>query len=235
MNTYNFTLILDGPNVLDDEGALDRLYDNGSDDASIGQRAMGSNYEESPVQIAEFDREDETFSSAVISAIRDVERAGVGLTVHRVEPDDLVTASVIADRTDRTRESVRLLISGDRGPGGFPAPLAWVDAKTRLWRWSDVERWFAERLGETPTLGGAAQFIGILNAMLEARTQMTALSEIAAISREQSAHFEVSGEDLQEPQELIGESAAAPPPANRCHQASGQPPRHDATPTATAR
>ena len=209
MSTYNFTLILDGPIVIDDDEALDRLYESGCDDASIGVRAMGSSSEEAPVQIAEFDREDGTFSNAVISAIRDIEGAGLGLQVHRVEPDDLVTATVIAERTDRTRESIRLLISGDRGPGGFPAPLAWVDAKTRLWRWSDVERWFSEKLGETPTLGGAAQFIGLINATLEARDQMTALSEVAAKSREQHAHLEVSGSSLQELQELLGEKAEA--------------------------
>jgi hypothetical protein len=120
-----------------------------------------------------------------------------------------VSATVIAERTDRTRESVRLLISGDRGPGGFPAPLAWVDAKTRLWRWSDVERWLGDKMGEAPNLGGAAQFIGALNATLEARAQMMALSEVAARSREEDATLEVTPDALGEVQGLINESTEA--------------------------
>ena len=42
-----------------------------------------------------------------------------------------------------------MLVSGARGPGGFPNPVTDPRGRYRLWRWSDVERWCAEELGET--------------------------------------------------------------------------------------
>jgi hypothetical protein len=55
--------------------------------------------------------------------------------VIRVEPDELVTAAEIAQALGRSRESVRLLIFGKRGPGGFPAPASHLRSRGRLWRW----------------------------------------------------------------------------------------------------
>src|SRR4051812_45203237 len=129
---YSFTLLLDGPDVTS-ETVLDDLYEAGCDDAVFGARDAQ--------QYGEFDREGTSLAAAITSAIRDVESVA-GLRVIHVEPEEFVSATAIAQRTDRTRESVRLLIEGKRGPGAFPPPLAWVDAKTRLWRWSDVAEWF---------------------------------------------------------------------------------------------
>ncbi|MDX6299926.1 MAG: hypothetical protein QOF53_1140, partial [Nocardioidaceae bacterium] len=44
------------------------------------------------------------------------------LEVLHVDPDELVWASEIAERTGRTRQSVDQLIKAQRGPGGFPIP-----------------------------------------------------------------------------------------------------------------
>jgi len=69
-------------------------------------------------------------------------RAIPGGAVSSVEPDALVTASEIARRIGWTRESVRLLAEGARGPGGFPAAAAGSRGqRTRLWRWSEVASW----------------------------------------------------------------------------------------------
>jgi hypothetical protein len=97
------------------------------------------------------------------------------LRVMRVEPDELVSASASATRTGRSRESVRLLVEGKRGPGGFPAPVAWVDAKTRLWRWSDVARWMREAHGEAVSAADGAEFLAALNAALEVRARVPGL------------------------------------------------------------
>ena len=51
---------------------------------------------------------------------------------------DLVSVSDIAKRIGRTRESVRLLVDGKRGPGSFPAPVGVVGDGTRVWPWSVV-------------------------------------------------------------------------------------------------
>lgn len=48
--------------------------------------------------------------------------------------------------------SVRLLASGDRGPGDFPPPAARAEQRNRPWRWAEVAQWFTSRLGETVTL-----------------------------------------------------------------------------------
>ncbi len=40
------------------------------------------------------------------------------------QDDDWLAASEIAKRVGRTRQSIGLLVRGDRGPGGLPAPVA---------------------------------------------------------------------------------------------------------------
>jgi hypothetical protein len=59
----------------------------------------------------------------VLSAIHNAESADIGACVLWVtQDDDWLTASEIAKRVGRTRQSIGLLVRGDRGPGGFPAP-----------------------------------------------------------------------------------------------------------------
>ncbi len=128
MIEHTFTLILSGPV---DERIAD-LFEAGCDDATFG--------EVDGVAYADFDREADSFIEAVVSAIRAISSVP-GLRVRRLEPDDLVTAADIAQRLGRTRESVRLLISGQRGAGDFPAPVSHTQRRNRIWRWSDVVAW----------------------------------------------------------------------------------------------
>ncbi len=97
--THEFSLILSGEMT---DGIADALYGAGCDDALVSVQCG--------VPYVDFDRDSDSFEEAVLTAIRDVER--VGLQVLRVEPDDLVSASEIARRTERTRESIRLLSQG---------------------------------------------------------------------------------------------------------------------------
>lgn len=128
MSEHTFALILSGP--VDER--VDDLFEAGCDDATFG--------EVDGVAYADFDREADSFIEAVVSAIRAISSVP-GLRVRRLEPDDLVTAADIAHRLGRTRESVRLLISGQRGAGGFPAPVSHTRRRHRIWRWSDVVAW----------------------------------------------------------------------------------------------
>ncbi|MGH3833490.1 MAG: helix-turn-helix transcriptional regulator [Pseudonocardiaceae bacterium] len=90
-----------------------------------------------------FDREAPTEQDAVISAIVDVERAGIGARVLRVQADDdWLSASEIAERVGRSRQSVALLARSERGPGDFPAPAARQGSSNPLWSWFEVEAWF---------------------------------------------------------------------------------------------
>ena len=181
MDTYTFTLLLDGPDVLA-EATLDAFAEAGCDDALFGERGN--------VAFADFDREAESLQSAVTSAITAVEAAAPGVRVLRVEPDEFVSLTAIAGRTGRSRESIRLLAHGDRGPGGFPSPERWVDARTTLWRWSEVAEWFEHRLGETVTRPEDAHFVAALNGLLELRRHTAQLPDersrlaVAAFARQ---------------------------------------------------
>ena len=163
--TYSFTLVIAGAD-LSRADVVDALYEAGCSDALFGARGA--------VQLGEFDRMAPSLAEAVTSAIEQVESVRP-LQVLRVEPDELVSTTAIAERVGRTRESIRLLIEGKRGAGGFPTPVAWVDAKTRLWRWSDVARWLREAHGEDVSVGEGAEFLAALNAALEVRARVPGL------------------------------------------------------------
>lgn len=136
-DTYEFSLLVVGTDVQTDE-ALNALAEAGCNDATVGSSGG--------VQHLDFDRGGDSYLKAVESAIADVERAVPGARVVRVLPDEYVTLVEIGERTGRTRESVRLLSIGERGPGGFPPPAARGDERNKLWRWSDVTSWFGSAL-----------------------------------------------------------------------------------------
>jgi hypothetical protein len=135
--TYTFTLIVEGPDLQTDE-LVNALYLAGCDDAMVG-RADG-------VQYVDFDRDAATLEDAVLSAVADMETVP-GVAVIGLAGAGLVSMADIANRTGRTRESVRLLVIGERGPGGFPAPVTDPRSRYRLWRSADVEQWFRVSLG----------------------------------------------------------------------------------------
>jgi hypothetical protein len=113
----------------------------------------------------------------VLTAIQQVESVR-NLRVQRLDPDDIVTMAEIADRLDRTRESVRLLIAGKRGRGGFPAPISHGRDRGRLWRWSDVSEWLGELDAEDRE---SAQFIAATNAALELRYHSAEMKDDNAV------------------------------------------------------
>ncbi|MHB8719237.1 MAG: helix-turn-helix transcriptional regulator [Candidatus Dormibacteria bacterium] len=166
MATHSFTLLLSGPDPTE-PAVFSKLEAQGCDDALFGVRAG--------VPFADFDRDAATIGDAVLSAIGDVERTVPDLMVLRVEPEEFVTASGIAARTGRTRESVRLWIEGRRGPGGFPAPVVWLEGRTRLWKWTDVSQWLSEAMSQEFSADSA--MLAAINAWLELRRYGGALAE----------------------------------------------------------
>jgi hypothetical protein len=84
-----------------------------------------------------------SLAEAITTTVGEVE--SLGLVVTGVVADDLVSVSDIAERTGRTYESVRLLATGKRGPGGFPAPYS--SGQWALYSWAMVSAWFAEHYG----------------------------------------------------------------------------------------
>ncbi len=168
MAKFDFTLIMAGADMLTDEH-IDALFEAGCDDATFG--------EVDGVQFGDFSREAPSLASAVGPAIRAVESAMEGLRVVRVEPDDIVSASDIAARLGRSRESVRLLIEGRRGPGGFPPPAAGLRSRRRMWRWSNVVEWGAQNLELDETQINDAMFVAALNSALELRALAPGLTD----------------------------------------------------------
>ena len=162
MSSYQFTLIVEGPDLQSDT-VVDALFDAGCDDALVG-RTDG-------IQYLDFDRDGPNPETAILSAIADVERLP-GVEVIRIAGCGLVSMADIATRTRRSRESIRLLVTNERGPGGFPAPVTDPRTRYRLWRWSEVRRWFETNYATSlvqPHDQGYEQVASAINASLELR------------------------------------------------------------------
>lgn len=155
-SSHSFTLLLaDVSHVTDDE--VNALYARCAD-ATVSER-------DGAVRVS-FDRKGGSFARAVLSAILSLDR--LGFDVARIAADDVVSASDIAERTGRSREGVRLLVESARGPGSFPAPVQLIGDRQRLWRWPDVERWFAAYEGRVPRIEEHAAFVAAVNGVLDA-------------------------------------------------------------------
>jgi hypothetical protein len=167
MTEWTFRLTIAGIALTDEE--LDALFEAGCDDATFSLERDGT-------VLGLFDREAASQEDAVLSAIGDVEAAEIGARVLRVtDDDDWLTASEIAERVGRTRQSVRLLIRGDRGSGGFPQPVARQGSSNPLWSWADVEAWFEHYEPEAIKGHGARlspDFLAELNDRLDLRERL---------------------------------------------------------------
>lgn len=169
MAEYNFELTISG--VLTDV-VLDALFAAGCDDATFSSKDGRIT--------ADFDREGTTLFDSVISAIESIESVG-GLEVLEVSPDDLVWASEIAQRTGRSRQSIDQLVKAQRGPGGFPEPASHA-TRNPLWRWSDVQAWFAEYEGWEIDPERSVTF-GAINGALQARHSVRAAPEATRLRK----------------------------------------------------
>lgn len=169
---FSVTLALDASALNDSE--MDALY------RTVPDSTVSERHERAFVGI---DREASDFANAVVSAIEDVERALPGVVVLAVEPEELVSQADIAQRRDRSRESVSQLVKGERGPGDFPRAKYFV-AERALWLWRDVEDWFDAYEGHKPQARHEA-FIEAVNAVLAVRRSRPALGsqELDAVRR----------------------------------------------------
>src|SRR5205807_1761772 len=104
-----------------DINVVEAVFEYGCDDATSGTL--------SGLRYADCAREASTFADAVLTAIDQVEHVD-HLSVRRVESDDVVAAADMAERSDPTRESIRLLIDGTRARQLSDADLAWPRART---------------------------------------------------------------------------------------------------------
>lgn len=162
MREVSLTLVLDAPNLTDAQ--INSLYTSVPDSTASernGRAFIG------------VDREAPDFPSALVSVIEEVERALPGVKVLAVEPEELVAQADIAQRRGRSRESISLLVNGERGPGTFPKPRYEVGNRA-FWQWEEVERWFDAYEGRAPQLQHDA-FVEAVNATLAMRKSQLAL------------------------------------------------------------
>lgn len=169
MPEHHFELTIRG--LLTDD-RLDALVAAGCGDATFSTKG--------DLTFADFDREAPTMLDAIVSAIGAVETVD-GLEVLHVDPDELVWASEIAVRTGRTRQSVDQLIKAKRGPGGFPAPASHA-TRNPLWRWPEVETWFAAYEGRQPDTERSV-VLGAINGALQARHGLRGAHQVAPLRR----------------------------------------------------
>jgi len=166
---YDFTLLLDRVDEITSELEC-ALYTAGCDDATISVR-LGRMY-------LTFSRGGDSLKDAIISAIMDVRASGLGATVVRVDPCDLVTQADIARRIERSRQLVHQYISGARGPGGFPAPACNIADGTPLWHWCEVARWLCDNNLIREDDLREAQDLAVINSVLELEQQRQLFPEL---------------------------------------------------------
>lgn len=132
MSCYEFAWVVDGFDV-EDDATLDRLYET-FDDVAAGSVAGRVTIDFVIEAIAP--------AEALFTTLDRFTAAFAQARVLRLDRD-LVAIPDIADRTDRTPESVRLLVNGKRGPGGFPTPVGALGGGTRVWEWAAVVDWLS--------------------------------------------------------------------------------------------
>jgi hypothetical protein len=160
MNVYWFEVGEAGPVTDDDTEALGAVLSAaGGIDATVQAGERGGT--------VMFSREADDAVQAIVSAIADVEAAG--MTVTGVT-EDLVVVEEIAQRAKVTSAAVRYWVSGERGPGGFPEPVVKRE-RASLYSWAQVSAWLsAARLGEVEHLAvETARACALIDAALTVR------------------------------------------------------------------
>ncbi|WP_020473152.1 hypothetical protein [Zavarzinella formosa] len=168
---HDFALILTGVHELTSE-IENALFEAGCDDATLSLQ-YGLIY-------MEFSRSAPSLKDAILSAIRDVRQAGIGADILRVDECDLVTPSEIARRIDRSRQLIHQYMTGQRGPGGFPAPECHLIDGAPLWGWCAVSEWLGQNDMIRPEETLKAEIVATINNALENARQRGRNPELVA-------------------------------------------------------
>ena len=173
---HDFALILGGIEQ-PDEVIAEALCAAGCDDATLAyQRGVAT---------LDFARTAPTMRVAVMSAIRNVHAAGIGVYVVRVDDCLFVTQAEIAGRSGLTPAAISNYVAGKRGNGDFPPPSCHITDGQPLWHWCEVAYWL-RRNGQ---IGMDALYDSVdmmnINAQLESFwARQAAPDEFASVSAE---------------------------------------------------
>lgn len=132
---FDFAIIANCPQGLTPV-VEDALFEAGCDDVTLSIR-YGLLY-------LEFSRSAQNLQEAIVSAILDIRKSELDLRVIRVDECNLVSASDIARRSDRSRQMIHQYMTGKRGPGGFPPPVCNLADHAPLWAWCAVSYWLVQ-------------------------------------------------------------------------------------------
>lgn len=118
----------------DADETYNAFYEAGCDDASIS-------WSDGAFTLF-FHRKAARFDEALMSAYRDVTKAGATLT--RFEPDTLVNLADIAERSGLSPSAIADLRGSEDG-ADFPPPSIRVTTDEPLWDWATVAMWLQRR------------------------------------------------------------------------------------------
>lgn len=155
MDTYAFRIRM--RDALEDADE-DRLYDAFDEEHSVETGPKG--------HWVGFERPAKSFLDAIVEALKQV--IDMGFEPLAVE-DELVSIADIAERTGRTRQSVSMLVAGQRGGGGFPASVA-GNVRSPLWHWADVASWFESDESQQRAVGDRSRIVAAINGALANRS-----------------------------------------------------------------
>jgi hypothetical protein len=166
VNCYWFEVEVASP-VTDDD--IERL----GDVLTAGDGIDGSVQADERGGVVMFSREAEDAVQAVVSAVRDVESAGMKVTG---VIEDRVTAAEIAENAKVTPAAVRYWILGERGPGNFPRPIV-ERGRNNVFSWAEVAAWLAwAKLGDVDHIAAeTAKACLIIDAALTVRNGLREL------------------------------------------------------------
>ncbi|MFG1966359.1 hypothetical protein [Nonomuraea sp. NPDC049028] len=135
MTSWDFQVML---NREPDAAEFDRLHEAGMDDCALVGGAQ-------PYFMC--DREADSLLEAIMSVLIQMSTVDQ-LWAVGVGHDDAVTLGDAARRHGgRTQASFRQLASGQRGPGGFPAPLIEAD-NVSIYSWAEISEWLRTEMGD---------------------------------------------------------------------------------------
>lgn len=169
MKEHTFTIRFLSPGRTLDDLSID-LYDRIDEASLMGPDEDGS-------FLYEFDRVAPSLPDALAAVLAELTDALPEATVIRVHEYDLASMSDIAARAGRTPESIRLLVNGKRGPGGFPPAAGDLGGRMKVWRWAEVAQWFDETLGQPLPNTSDSAFLQAFNDALEIRRLVGRLDE----------------------------------------------------------
>ncbi len=167
MTLFEFSVYLDHQPTDEEQ---DALYKAGFDD-SVVEVAQGRGI----IHVA---RESDSLVDVILSAFNQAKHAGFDIV--GIDDEDLVTLKTIASRVGRTYESMRLLASGQRGPGDFPPPLS--SHGPSFYSWSAVAVWFETQLDERQQVEEQKRTLAAADHLLRARALVPDLEKLSGLT-----------------------------------------------------